>query len=296
MAFVMPKVDWTKWWNWIPVVGPVLFLIDIAEAIDTSIQAPMADAIDEAAATQEAGVTAASDAITTATDTAVADVTTATDTAVTGVEDAVTTATEGVAEATAAAQEAISPYSEAGSAALSRMRILMGLDGADAQAAAYTQIAQGPEMTELSRQGENAILQGASATGGLRGGNTQGALAQFRPQLLSNLINQQYQNLSGIANQGYNAAAQGGNYGMQGALGAGQFGVSGATAAGNFGQQGAIAGGNYGMQGAMTQGSLAQALAAIQSGQTLSQAQLAAQSPTWDFMTQLAGAAIGASF
>ncbi len=282
-----------KWWHYIPIVGQVVYLIGL---IDQDIQAPLVEAIDTAAETEAAAVEQASEDIATATDTAVDTITTATDTAVTGVEDAVTTATTGVTAATAAAQSGLSPYSEAGAAALARQRILLGLDGADAQSAAFTQIAQGPEMMELSRQGENAILQGASATGGLRGGNTQGALAQFRPQLLSNLINQQYQNLGAISGQGLSAAGQSGNYGMQGALGAGQFGVQGATAARNFGQQGAIAGANYGMQGAITQGSLAQALAAIRAGQTLSQAQLATQSPTWDFLSPIIGTAIGAAF
>lgn len=64
---------------------------------------------------------------------------------------------------------------------------------------------------------KNAILQNASATGGLRGGNTQAALAQFRPQLLNQLINQRYQNLAGMTSLGQNAAAGTGNAGMQSA-------------------------------------------------------------------------------
>ena len=58
-------------------------------------------------------------------------------------------------------------------------------------------------------------MQNASATGGLRGGNTQAALAQFRPQLLNQLINQRYQNLAGMTALGQNAAAGTGNAGMQ---------------------------------------------------------------------------------
>jgi hypothetical protein len=50
-------------------------------------------------------------------------------------------------------------------------------------------------------------LQTASATGGLRGGNLQGALAQFRPALLSSLIDQQYGRLGGLTTLGQNAAA-----------------------------------------------------------------------------------------
>lgn len=67
----------------------------------------------------------------------------------------------------------------------------------------------------MTAQGENAILQNASATGGLRGGNVQGALAQFRPQLLSSLIQRQFQNLGGLTSIGQNAAAGTGSAGLQ---------------------------------------------------------------------------------
>ena len=67
----------------------------------------------------------------------------------------------------------------------------------------------------LVRSGENAMLQNASATGGLRGGNTQDALMRFRPEVLSQLINQQYGRLQGLAGLGQSSAAFQGNAGMQ---------------------------------------------------------------------------------
>jgi hypothetical protein len=91
----------------------------------------------------------------------------------------------------------------------------------------------------LTRQGEEAILQQASATGGLRGGNTQGALAQFRPQVLSSLINQQYGRLGGLTSMGQNAAVGVGNAGMQ----------TGQNISGLYGQQGAAAAGSALAQG-----------------------------------------------
>jgi hypothetical protein len=57
-------------------------------------------------------------------------------------------------------------------------------------------------------------LQNASATGGLRGGNVQGALGQFRPALLNQFIEQQYGRMAGIAGMGQNAAAGVGAAGM----------------------------------------------------------------------------------
>ena len=111
-------------------------------------------------------------------------------------------------------QKLLAPYNEAGTKGLSAQQDLLGLNGANKQAAAYNSIANSPAMAAYAQQGENALLQNASATGGLRGGNTQGALAQYRPQLLNQLINQQYANLGGITSIGQNAAAQTGNAGM----------------------------------------------------------------------------------
>jgi hypothetical protein len=59
----------------------------------------------------------------------------------------------------------------------------------------------------LVRSGEEAILAQAAATGGLRGGNVQRALSQYRPQVLSSLINQQYQRLGGLTQLGQASAA-----------------------------------------------------------------------------------------
>jgi len=112
-------------------------------------------------------------------------------------------------------QKLLGPYAQAGEGALSAQQALIGLAGPDAQAAAIKQIEMSPQFTSIVQQGENAMLQNASATGGLRGGNTQAALAQFRPNVLSGLIQQQYQNLGGLTSLGANAAAGVGNAGMQ---------------------------------------------------------------------------------
>lgn len=112
-------------------------------------------------------------------------------------------------------QKLLGPYAQAGEGALSAQQALIGLAGPEAQAEAIRNIEMSPQFTSMVAQGENALLQNASATGGLRGGNTQAALAQFRPNLLSGLIQQQYQNLGGITTTGANAAAGVGSAGMQ---------------------------------------------------------------------------------
>ncbi|PJI34329.1 hypothetical protein [Acinetobacter pseudolwoffii] len=116
-----------------------------------------------------------------------------------------------------AVQKLLKPYADAGLSGLSGQQDLIGINGMSAQQAAIGNINNSAEMQTYLQQGENAILQNASATGGLRGGNTQAALAQFRPQLLNQLINQRYQNLAGMTSLGQNAAAGTGNAGMQAA-------------------------------------------------------------------------------
>lgn len=116
-----------------------------------------------------------------------------------------------------AVQKLLKPYADAGLSGLSGQQDLLGINGTAAQQAAIGNISNSAEMQTYLQQGENAILQNASATGGLRGGNTQAALAQFRPQLLNQLINQRYQNLAGMTSLGQNAAAGTGNAGMQAA-------------------------------------------------------------------------------
>ena len=117
----------------------------------------------------------------------------------------------------AALQKLLQPYSNAGLSSLTAQQNMLGLNGNDAQKQSIDAIQNGAQFQALNQQGQNAILQNASATGGLRGGNVQGALAQFSPQLLNQMINQQYTNLGGITSLGQNAAAGTGNAGMQSA-------------------------------------------------------------------------------
>lgn len=94
----------------------------------------------------------------------------------------------------AATQVASSPYA--------------GMSGQQAQQTAIENIASSPILQELTRQGEEAILQNAAATGGLRGGNVQGLLARYRPQMLQDEIDKQYSRLAGISGMGQSAISQ----------------------------------------------------------------------------------------
>jgi hypothetical protein len=103
-------------------------------------------------------------------------------------------------------QKLLKPYIEAGTGALGAQQGLIGLKGDEAQAAAIEDLKSSPEFAAMVGEGENAILQNASATGGLRGGNTQLALSRFRPSVLSQLIQQQYERLGGLTSVGQASA------------------------------------------------------------------------------------------
>lgn len=120
-------------------------------------------------------------------------------------------------EGVATARSDVDPYAQAGTNALRMQQALAGSLGPEAQAQAYAAIEQSPAFAAMLQQGEEAMLANAAATGGLRGGNTQAALANFRPQLLQALIQQQYGQLAGLSSQGLGAASQQAGYGMQGA-------------------------------------------------------------------------------
>ena len=136
-----------------------------------------------------------------------------------------------------ALQALLKPYTEAGLPALEAQQAFLGLRGPEAERAAIERISGGERFQELTRQGEEALLQRASATGGLRGGNVQAALAQFRPQVLNQLIEEQYGRLGGMTTLGQRSAAGVGAAGME----------SGTNVANLLAQQGAArAGGEIG--------------------------------------------------
>ena len=114
-----------------------------------------------------------------------------------------------------AMRELLKPYTEAGQPALEAQQAFLGLRGPEAERAAIERISGGERFQELTRQGEEALLQRASATGGLRGGNIQAALGQFRPQVLNQLIEEQYGRLGGMTTLGQRSAAGVGAAGME---------------------------------------------------------------------------------
>lgn len=103
-------------------------------------------------------------------------------------------------------RELLQPYVNTGTGANAALGNLLGVSGAAPQQQAIQSLRESPLYTSQLQAGENAILQNASATGGLRGGNTQAALGRFAPALLASTIQNQVANLGGLSNQGLTAA------------------------------------------------------------------------------------------
>lgn len=146
------------------------------------------------------------------------------------------------------ALKGLQPYAEAGAPALEQQQALLGLRGPEAQRAAIAGIEGGAGYQAQVQAGEEALLQRASATGGLRGGNIQGALAQFRPQMLQQEIERQYGRLGGMADIGRVTQQNLAQIGQSSAAGTGSAGLqTGTNVANLLSQQGAaLAGGELG--------------------------------------------------
>jgi len=82
---------------------------------------------------------------------------------------------------------------------------IVGINGDPAQQTALDRLKASPMYQSLFRTGEEAVLQNAAATGGIRGGNTQRGLADFGADTFARLIQQQLENLGGLGGIGMNA-------------------------------------------------------------------------------------------
>lgn len=98
------------------------------------------------------------------------------------------------------------PYREAGYAAIEG---LQGLTTPEGRAQSLQDYYAGPEFLQMSQQIEEQQLRNAAATGGLRGGVNQAALATIAPQLGQQFLAGQEQRFTGLSNLGMGAASQG---------------------------------------------------------------------------------------
>lgn len=96
-------------------------------------------------------------------------------------------------------------YSQAGQDASGAIGGLLGLNGPEQQAMALAQLQNSPLFASLFGNGKEAVLQSASATGGLRGGDVNRSLADMGSDLFAQIIQQQLGNLGGVADRGAQA-------------------------------------------------------------------------------------------
>ena len=136
------------------------------------------------------------------------------------------------------------PWMQMGQSAAGAQGNLIGLNGFEKQQASINELKQSPLYQSLFGNGQELLLSNASATGGLRGGNTQRSLADFGRDTLAQTIQQQIQNFGSVSQQGQTAAAQTGQFGANAAnqigntlqdTGAAQAGAATATGAANIG-------------------------------------------------------------
>jgi hypothetical protein len=146
----------------------------------------------------------------------------------------------------------LEPYAAAGAPALQRQQALAGTLGPQAQQDAIELINSSPIFRAQITEGENALLQNASATGGLRGGNVQAALARFRPAMLNAEIERTYGRLGGLTQLGAQTEMNVAQLGQAGAARQAAAGLQTAANIGNLGAQAgaAQAGGILGQAGA----------------------------------------------
>lgn len=122
-------------------------------------------------------------------------------------------------------QRQAEPFRQAGLGALEQQQALLGLGGPEAQQAAMQAFQESPGQAFLRQRGEQAILRGASATGGLGGARVQEALQQqgigFAQQDLQNQLAQ----LAGLSGRGQMATQNVAQLGAQAAGNIGQLAV-----------------------------------------------------------------------
>lgn len=109
-------------------------------------------------------------------------------------------------------QAQIQPFQQAGTQALGGLQQLTTPEG---QAAMLEQYQQSPLFEAIRNQAVETTLRGASATGGLRTGGADIALASIAPQLQQQYLQGQQQRLMGLAQMGLGAGSQGAQQAQQ---------------------------------------------------------------------------------
>lgn len=102
-------------------------------------------------------------------------------------------------------QQATQPYRQAGTQALGQYQNLLTTHG---QGDFFNEYQQSPIYQALQQEAEQTAMRNASATGGLRTGQSNVALASIAPQLAMQGLQQRLGGLQNLYSTGANAAGQ----------------------------------------------------------------------------------------
>lgn len=111
------------------------------------------------------------------------------------------------------------PYTSNGALAINQEGDILGLHGNDAQSSAISGVQDSPLFKSIFNTGQNSVLSAASATGGLRGGNVNEALAENGENSFATTLQNLLTQLGGISGQGLTATGQLANFGAGTAAG-----------------------------------------------------------------------------
>lgn len=92
---------------------------------------------------------------------------------------------------------------------------LIGVNGTDAWEAALARVQDSPTLARIIKNGEDSILANASATGGLRGGDTNRSLADFRGDAFVDEFNAEMARYAGLVGLGSGATDSVSAFGAQ---------------------------------------------------------------------------------
>lgn len=199
----------------------------------------------------------------------------------------------------------LQPFAGGGTQAFEQQTALAGAAGPEAQRAAFEAFNASPGQEFLQQQGQEALLRGASAIGGVGGGNVRRELVRQGVGFAQQDFGNQFNRLGSLAQIGAGAAGQqagiaqrAGEFGGQAFLGTGQNLATGRTRAaeniaGAAGQTGSALADLISRGGAGVSDILGQGTGSL--ANILAQAGLSGQASQEQLATLLANIATGAA-
>jgi hypothetical protein len=108
----------------------------------------------------------------------------------------------------------LQPFQQAGQSAVGSQQDLLGLNGPEAQQAAFAAMENSPGQQFLRDRAQKNLLRNSSAIGGLGGGNVRSALVEQGVGFAQQDLQNQFSRLGQLAGQGQGAANSIGQFGQ----------------------------------------------------------------------------------